>query len=558
MNSDRASLRKRLEQRRAALRQDEQVMEPHWRELREYIQPFRGRFAGEQANQTAPSMAKIIRAEALRARRTLSAGMLSGLTSPSRQWFKLSVHDVELTRNHDVQMWCDEVQRRMMAVMAGSSFYHALHSLYDEVSVFGTGVLIIMPDYDEFIKCRTMTAGTYYLGKAQSDRVDSFYRDMQLTAGAIVAEFGEENCSLSVQRAARDNPDTLFEVRHAIEPDPDPSARFPWRSVYWEPTAPTDKILRIGGYNSFPVQTPRWHVIDADVYGYGPGSEVLPDVKALQVMERDRLEGVRKQVAPPVVADVSLKGRGVKTSPNGITYVQSGAVGPMIAPLYSVPLNLADLQLSIQDVVRNINSTLYVDLFLMLQQKDGAQMTAREIVERHEEKMLALGPVLERLEWELLTPAIERIYTIMEDAGKIPEPPEEIQGQELKIEYVSILAQAQKMMGLKSVEQLVAFAGSLAAVSPEVMDVIDMDAAVREYGDMVGSPQKILRGEKDVQALRAQKAQRAMQMQEAQQEAAAVQTLSQGAQGAKTLSEIDPGSGALQALMGTNVTGELT
>ena len=185
-------------------------------------------------------------------------------------------------------------------------------------------------------------------------------------------------------------------------------------------------------------------------------------------------------------------------------------------------------------------------------------MTAREVVERHEEKMLALGPVLERLEWELLTPAIERIYTIMEDAGKIPEPPEEIQGQELKIEYVSILAQAQRMMGLKSVEQLVSFAGSLAAVSPEVMDVIDMDTAVREYGDMVGSPQKILRGEKDVQALRAQRAQRTMQMQQEQQEAAAVQTLSQGAQGAKTLSEIDPGSGALQALMGTNVTGELT
>lgn len=557
MNSDRASLRKRLEQRRAALRQDEQVMEPHWRELREYIQPFRGRFAGEQANQTAPSMAKIIRAEALRARRTLSAGMLSGLTSPSRQWFKLSVHDVELTRNHNVQMWCDEVQRRMMVVMAGSSFYHALHSLYDEIAVFGTGALIIMPDYNEFIKCRTMTAGTYYLGKAQSDRVDSFYRDMQLTAGAIVSEFGEENCSVSVQRAARDNPDTLFEVRHAIEPDPDPSARFPWRSVYWEPTAPTDKILRIGGYRSFPVQTPRWHVLDADVYGYGPGSEVLPDVKALQVMERDRLEGVRKQVAPPVVADVSLKGRGVKTSPNGITYVQTGAVGPMIAPLYSVPLNLAGLQLSIQDVVRNINSTLYVDLFLMLQQQDGPQMTAREIIERHEEKMLVLGPVLERFEWELLTPAIERIYTIMEESGKIPEPPEEIQGQELKIEYVSILAQAQKMMGLKSVEQLVSFAGSLAAVSPEVMDVIDMDAAVREYGDMVGSPQKILRGEKDVQALRAQRAQRAMQMQQSQQEAAAVQTLSQGAQGAKTLSEIDPGSGALQALLGMNAAGGL-
>ena len=166
-------LKKRLEQRRGALMQTKQRMEPHWKSLREYIQPFRGRFGGERPEQTTPSLGSILSSEALRARRTLAAGMQSGLTSPSRQWFKLTTHDPELSERQDVIEWCDDVQRRMMTVMAGSSFYHALHSVYDEIAVFGTGAMTIMPDYDNVMQCRALTAGTYCLGKGASDTIDT-------------------------------------------------------------------------------------------------------------------------------------------------------------------------------------------------------------------------------------------------------------------------------------------------------------------------------------------------------------------------------------------------
>lgn len=545
------ALRKEVEQRRTALMNTRSAFEGHWKDLRAYIQPFRGRFEGERFDQKQPSMSKILRSEALRARRTLAAGMQSGLTSPSRQWFKLTVANPDLATSLGVQEWCDEVQRRMLEIMAGSSFYQSLHSLYDEVCVFGTGALLITPDYNDVIKCTALTVGEYALGCAMGQSVDSLYRDFWMTAGAMVSEFGEANCSPSVVSIAQRTPDELMLVHQAIEPSGE-GGRFPYRSVYWEDGGPSDAVLRVSGFRSQPFQTPRWHVTSGGVYGYGPGSEVLPDVKSLQVMQRDLLEGLRKKVDPPLVMDSSLQGKDVDTRPGGKVFVPSGNVQSMARSLYDVNIDLRQLGETIQDVVRNINSTMYVDLFLMLQsQPSDKEMTAREVIERHDEKMLALGPVLERLEGELLTPAIERIYSIMEEDHLLPEAPEEMQGQNVKIEYVSVLAQAQKMMSIKSVEQLVAFAGGLTAADPTAMDAIDVPTMVREYGTIVGVPAKILRSEKEVEALQAQRMQAQQRAQQVQEEAVAAQAVNQGAQGAKVLSEMDVGNDALNALFGS-------
>lgn len=549
-------LKKRLEQRRGALMQTKQRMEPHWKSLREYIQPFRGRFGGERPEQTTPSLGSILSSEALRARRTLAAGMQSGLTSPSRQWFKLTTHDPELSERQDVIEWCDDVQRRMMTVMAGSSFYHALHSVYDEIAVFGTGAMTIMPDYDNVMQCRALTAGTYCLGKGASDTIDTMYRDLYMTAGAMVAEFGADQCSDAIVQAAERNPDTVFELHHAIEPETDPAMRWAWRSVYWEAAGGADRLLRVSGYPTFPVMAPRWSVVDDDIYGYGPGSAALADVKMLQALTKDQLEATRKMVNPPLIADEELRTRGVMVKPGGVTYMHTGSgIEAKIRSLYDVRLDLGQLDAVRSEVKRDINSTMYVDLFLMLAREDRPQMTAREIIERHEEKMLALGPVLERLEWELLTPAIDRIFDIMDDARLIPPPPEALSGREIKVEYISILAQAQQMQGTKAEEQVLAFAGSLAAAQPEVMDLVDGDEALREYARMVGAPAKILRTEEEVQARRAARAQQMRQQQAAAEAQQAADTLAQGAQGAKTLSEVDPGGGALAALLGTDEGG---
>ena len=369
---DVAALRKHLEQRRGALRQIEQKHEGRWKELRDYVCPYRGRFSGEMPDEYKPDMTKILDSTPLTALRMLSAGMQSGLTSPSRQWFKLSLHDAELAEMQPVQEWCDYVQQLMMRIMATSGFYRSLHALYEEIAIFGTACLVIMPDWDHVIDVTTLSTGTYYLGRSTGSRIDSLYRDLWMTAGEIAAEFGEENCSTAVRNALENNRDQLFEVRHAIEPDTIGATRFEWMSVYWEPGNGEEKLLRVGGYHTFPACAPRWMVGESDIYGYGPASEALPDVKTLMTMKRDYLTGIKKQVNPPLVASTQVLEGGVKTAPNAITYT-TGGVGPQIAPLYNVNLNLADLGQSIEQYKNDVRKSMYVDLFMMLSEQDTGQ-----------------------------------------------------------------------------------------------------------------------------------------------------------------------------------------
>ncbi|ANZ44213.1 portal protein [Cloacibacillus porcorum] len=543
-----AELRKGLDQRRAALRNDASYIEPLWQELRDYIHPFRGRFAGEK-NDRLPDMLKVLSSVPGKARSTLVAGMQSGLTSPSRQWFMLSTHNAELSDDWEVRCWLDDVHDRMMRVMQGSNFYHALHNVYEELVTFGTGVMVIVPDYSNVIRCTTLTCGRYWLGASNGYDIDCIYRDFDLTAKQIVSMFGEKNVSDGVRLAAVSSPFTRFEVHQAIEPDYERVTRMPFRSCYWESGGDAERVLSVRGYHGFPAMTPRWHCIDNDVYGYGPGAEALPDAKELRIQIRDRAVAIRKQVAPPLVAPEGLRRSGVRSMPNGITYVPDGQM-QQIQQLYNVQLNLPGLQQIIQETADSIRSTMYADLFLMLQQSGGPQMTAREIIERHEEKMLVLGPVLGRLERELLSPAIERIYSVMYEAGLIPEAPEALRGTtDINIEFVSILAQAQKMQGMKPIEQSVSFIGSLAASFPEAADALDVDAGIREYCKLSGAPAKLLRDPRAVEEIRARRAQAAREQEQLAQMQAAIQSGQQAAQGAEALANTDvrPGS-ALSAV----------
>lgn len=549
---DYAALRRGVELRRGALRTEASFIEPLWRELRDYIHPFRGRFPGERGNSVLPDMSRVLSGVPMKARSVLVAGLQSGLTSPSRQWYMLSTHDAEANSDWDVRAWLDDVHERMMRVMQGSNFYHALHNVYDELVTFGTGVMLIEPDYENVIRCSTLTCGRYWLGASNGYDVDCLYRDFSLTAKQMTAVFGEERCSQGVRDAARFAPFSRFEVHQAIEPDFERLTRKAWRSVYWEDAGGGEfsGVLRLKGYGSFPAMTPRWHCIDNDTYGYGPGAEALPDAKELRAQIRDRAAAVRKQVAPPLVAGETLRQSKVRTMPNGVTYVPDGQLQQII-PLYNVDLNIAALQSVIAETCESIRGTMFSDLFLMLQSGDAPQMTAREIIERHEEKMLVLGPVLARLERELLSPAIERIYAIMNEAGLIPPAPEAVRGRELNIEFVSILAQAQKMQGMKPIEQGVSFVGSLAASFPEAADALDVDAAVREYCKLSGAPAKMLRDPKAVEALREERRQAMARQEQAAEMQQAVASGAQAAQGAKLLSETDvrPNS-ALSAVAG--------
>ena len=541
------------ERRRGSIVTDRSTWIDPWKEIRDYMLPYHGRFDGDEPNRGEREDTQIIQNAAGFAIRTLSAGLLSGLTSPSRPWFRLGLPDQGLSEYRTVRSWLDEVEKRMYAVFAASNTYNALHRMYYELGGFGTACAFVHEDYEDVIRIRPYTIGEYGLGQDAGLRVDSVSRDVWMTAFQMVKEFGEDKVSASVKaKADSQQGDTWFPVRHLLIPNPDvkPGRRDawgkPWLSLYWESGCPQDgqSFLSVKGYEEFPALAPRWNIVSSDVYGRGPAWEAIGDVKMLQVMREDSLKALDKMVDPPVIAPHGTRNDTLDLTPGGVNYlsVQDAQMG--VKPIYQVTPSVDKMEMAIAQVVEGINRSFYVDMFLMLAQLDDKRMTATEVAERQREKLLMLGPVIEQQENEMLEPLIERTFAIMQRGGLIPEPPREIQGAPLQVEYVSILSQAQKAVATTAIREWVGTVGEMGKAWPEAMMKVNAPEVADQLGELLGVPTKLIRSDEDVAKAQAQ-------MQQQQQMAQMASVAQAGAGIAKDLSGADmEGQNALKALMG--------
>lgn len=528
--------------------------EPHWRDLARHFMPRRSRFldAGEPTND-GDRKNHLADNAGIKARRDLSAGMQSGLTSPARPWFSLSLQDKQLTLIASVKWWLHTTYEAMANVFNRSNFYDQMHLLYDELGVFGTGVMIVEEDSTSTIRCRTLTAGEYCIDTNAEGRVDTLYRRVRMTARQIVEAWPETVPDRVRNMAEQDNQEWLT-ILHAIEPNPDyrKDAQSPkhrrYLSVYMLLEHGQD-VLEKAGYFEFPALCPRWNTTASDIYGESPAMDALGDCQLLQKLAEDGLAALEMEVNPPLAAS---HGSGIigpiDTSPGAINYYNSLVAGQnqAITPLYQVRANLAALEQVKAQTRQNIKEAFYSDLFLMISDVHR-QMTATEVAERNSEKMLMLGPVLDRLRSEIFQPLIERVFGIMRRKGLIYQAPEELQGLEIKIEFISILAQAQKQAGIAAVNQTVAFIGGLAQMNPDALDKLNVDEAIDEVAEMEGVPPKLIRSTEEVQQIREQK-------QQMMQQQMMMNAMEQGAGIAKTgadaLGGIAGASEAMNAMAG--------
>lgn len=512
----------------------------HWRELSDYILPRRLRYLSTDRNRGDKRNQRILDSTATRSARVLASGMMGGMTSPARPWFGLTTPDRDLAEWAPVKEWLGDVTVRMAAQFHATNFYNAMPLAYLDLGVFSTHASIALDDAQDVLRFYPLPVGGYMLASDQRGVVDTLVREYSMTVRQLVAEFGLDNVSDSTKVAwQRGSYEQWIEVVHVIRPNPDADPRKlaskhkPWTSCYFEAGSDGEQFLRETGFDNFPALCPRWDVLGEDVYGTGPGMDALGDCKQLQLMESKSLKALDKMIDPPLVGPTTLRTTMVNMLPGGITLVDEREGFTGLRPLHQVNYQLDAVEAKAEAVRNRIRGVFHEDLFLMLSLDNRRQpATAREIAERHEEKLIVLGPVLERLNDELLGPAVDRMFNAMLKRGLLPRPPEELQGQALKIEYTSILAQAQKMVATGAVERFMGFAGNLAAANPDVLDKVDMDQALDEYGQMLGVPPRIVRPDEQVAAIRQQRA-AAVQ---AQQQAAMAQ---QAAQGAKTLSETD-------------------
>ncbi len=562
--------KKDLVKRSLAVKQEGMSYEPTLKELSTYIYPTRGFFGQSTPNQGSKIDHKtLIDSHGMMAVDIMASGMLSGLTSPSRPWFKLGLADEELAQLHPVKAWLDKSTEIVSAIYQKSNIYGMLHSIYTEIATFGTACSYIEEDFDTIVRARTYTAGEYYIACNQKGQVNAFYRRYWMTAGQMVKEFKIENCSPKVQAQYKNNtPDTWNMVNFFIEENDDripfmaDFSNMPYRAAYWEDGLQDDSYLMLGGYEEFPILAPRWDITTtADTMGKGPGWKALGDVKMLQKLQKNKLIALDKQTNPPLQADASVDGE-VNTLPGGITHFSSQLPNAGVKPTYEVNINLQALEETIERTKQAIGKYLFTDMFLMLleAERQGREMTATEIIEKQAEKLSMLGPVLERLENELLNPLTERCFNIAQRLGLIPEPPIEIQGEDIKIHYISVLAQAQKMQGMAAIDQWVGSILETAAATqrPDLLDSVNFDELANEKAAMLGIPAKIQNSPEAIAALRdarnkaaAQQAQQESQLnmaEAAKKGAGAVKDLATAPVGANTA--LDSLTGQMQKVRG--------
>lgn len=495
--------------RNEALKSEMSSFIPLYRELSDYHLAHRGRFLTSDRNKGHKRNTKQINNTSRLAARTLASGMMAGITSPARPWFRLSSGDPDLNEYTSVKQWLNNVQTLLYRVYAMSNTYNSLHTVYSELGVFGTAAMGVFEDFNSIIWCKPYTIGSYKIAANGKNEVDTFYRDYEITAGQAVKRFGYDNCSNDVKkRWDNGNTESWVPVIHLIEPNDNRDNSSPlakdmaFRSVYYESggnvRSGADMFLKRSGFREFPILTPRWDVTGEDVYATDcPGITALGDVKSLQLAERRYYQAVDKIVSPPLQGPLSLKNKIPNGNVGANDLIWTDANGTGLKSVYDFRPDMNAIQHAIDKAEDRIKRAFYEDLFLMLANTDRRQITAREVVEKHEEKLLMLGPVLERLHTELLDPLIDRTYNILDEGNMLPPPPPEMQGRDITVEYVSVLAQAQRLVATGSLERLTGFTGQLSAIWPEARHKIDVMQAVDEYADALGVNPKIIRNDKD-------------------------------------------------------------
>lgn len=524
------------------LRDERSSWEDLWRRCRDFILPDAGHFDDDNARDGYERFGKIIDAEAVHDVGVLGAALIGGVSSPARPWLRLTTSDPELNESASVKKWLDDVTRKMLMIFAQSEAYNALHSSYLELAAFGTACTVCQrhPDPARLISLQALTVGEYYLADDPYGRVDTVYRTIDMTARQMLSRWGDK-CPSSVKSVFEKSPYKRFRVYHAIEPRDDRDSskidamNMKYRSVYFMPED-GGAILSEGGFRTFPAMCPRWSTSAGSVYGRGPGISALNVAKRLQVLRKRYHTVMDYKSDPPVLIPAQYQGQWDLFRPGGRIPVNSSEAAS-VKTAWASDMDPNTVMAAIQECKADLQRFFFVDIFQMLQSSMDQSRTATEVQALEQEKMMVMGPLLERLHSELLDPLVDTTFQYLVESGQLPETPEELYGKPLSIEYVSILQAAQRSSAVSGITTFCTQVGSLAQLNPEVLDNLDVDRAVQELADIQGiSPEVVVPGER-VALIRQQRAQaQAAQQQMAQQQISA-QTANTLASAARSATE---------------------
>ncbi|KAB1441653.1 portal protein [Pseudodesulfovibrio senegalensis] len=476
---------------------------PVWKELAEYMLPRKNGRSMDGVTAALPGDERIYDSTPLNALELLASALGGLLTSPCQPWFELRARPgLEAGESPQVRAFLADARERMARAFNDddTGFQAHIHELYLDVALLGTGVMYVESDPQTVVRFASRPLGEVRVAESARGMVDTVFRKYELTVRQAVAEWGEACSSELVARLA-EHPDDSVEIVHAVFPrrDRDPGgvgvAHFPWACVYLE--AQTRHVLEESGYLEMPFMVPRWAKASGDVYGRGPGLTALSDVRVLNAMSRTALMAAEKMSDPPLmVPDDGFLGP-VRSGPGGLSYYRAGSPDrieplPVRCDLHAAETMMAQRREAIRRIFLNDQ----------LRTEDGPAMSATEAVIRQGERLRVLGPVLGRLQTELLGPLVQRVFMVMLRAGALPPLPQGLSATDICVRHSSVVGRAQREYEAQGLARVMEYVTPLAGADESVMDNFDTDRVARHAADLFGVPVDLLRSQQDVAAMR--------------------------------------------------------
>lgn len=510
------------------LKKIRQTYESDWEDIMDYIAPdLKGYLNTDRKDRGERNDNHIYDNAPAAASQKCAAGLFASISSPSRPWMQRKMSDADFNEIPGVRSWLDAVTDKDYSILHRSNFYRCAYTVYYHLENIGTAAIIFEPDYDKIIHCTVLNVGEYWLGINGKGLVDTLFREVKYTAAQLKELFGEKNVPEAILQTIKDdNPDGgEYTVVHVIEPDSQKVAPFkkPWASVYYLKDEQHGKqILDVKGYNRKPFAAPRWYANNNETYGkMYPGRNSIGNCKQLEAMIYDYMDAVEKELNPALQGNVSAAAKDgkIQNIPGRFNPTQGNTPDAAIKRLFEINPQLAVMWQAIQDKKEQIQQDFYIDLFMSVSMRMSKDMTAEEVRSISGERMMALGPALENFHDEFLNEATDILFQYSMEARAYPpisnyvseQDWKALQGQEIKTDYVSILAQAQKMVDSGRIEQTLALIQACAGLDPSAVLKFDAQQTIDEGAKIFGAPGSMIRSDQQVAEIQQQQAQQQQQ-----------------------------------------------
>jgi len=490
-----------------------------WQDCTDFVNPRRGDFSIERGKGDRTRYDKVFDSTAPLANEHLASGLHGFLTSSSENWFSLNIPQQNDILSQGVRNWLQGTTETLFDEVFNSpdsNFTTSVHELYLDLGSYGTAVMYVEDRAGRPINFRTYHLAECFIAEDYDGRVDTLYRKYKHTARQIVQMYKDALPEKFVENSYK-QPHQQFTCIHAVEPrdsygpELKMANNLPFSSCY---VLEEEKILlEESGFNEFPYMVPRWSKTAGEIYGRSPAMTCLPDIRMVNEMTKTVIRAAQKATDPPLLVPDDGFMLPLRTVPGGLNYYRAGTQDK-VEPLGNAVR--PDIGLDFIETRReHILKTFHVDWLQM--RREGPEMTATEVLQRQEEKMRLLGPMVGRLQTEFLGPLIDRVFAIMMRRQAIAEAPPEIQGGPLKVEYVSPVARAQKAQQIFNFSRFLEQMIPLAQLKPEIFDNLNADGAFRWAHGTLDAPMETLMPEEGVAQVRQQRQEQAEQMQQVEQ-----------------------------------------